>query len=269
MTRRIGLIVEYDGSPFAGFQRQANAPSVQGALEGAIASLTGQSTVLKGAGRTDAGVHAKGQVAAFDTESVLDTEHIRQGLNYYLPGEVSVVAAYDVAASFDPRRDALSRVYRYTFVAGRSRSPLRQRYAMHLERDVDVAGMTEALAYLEGERGFAPFCGRFDRNNTVRRIHQALAWRQGDSVHIEVEGTAFLPQQVRRIAGAALEVGLGERTIEGFRELADSSVRGAANRVLPPHGLCLIAVKYPGFPPGKEHAVTANDKAHTRQATLA
>ena len=116
MGRRVALVLEYEGTEYAGFQRQANAPTVQAALERALGDLTGQDVRVKGAGRTDAGVHATGQVVAFDTESVLPLERFHHGLNHYLPEDISVVDALGVSQAFDPRRNALARVYRYTLL---------------------------------------------------------------------------------------------------------------------------------------------------------
>jgi tRNA pseudouridine38-40 synthase len=251
MPRRIALVLEYDGTRYAGFQLQSNASSVQGALEEAIGKLTGASARVMGAGRTDAGVHAAGQVACFDTDSSLAVERFRAGLNHYLLEDIAVHNAYEVAGDFDPRRHAIARTYRYTMLEGVSRSPLRSRFAYQVGRSLDVASMNEAMAGLQGERDFAPFSGNLPSSGrTVRFMYRTQVWRQnGDEVCLEVEANAFLHQQVRRIAGAALGVGLRKMTVEEFAALADSSVHGAAALVLPPHGLCLRRVEYKDFPP--------------------
>jgi tRNA pseudouridine38-40 synthase len=246
--RKIALVLEYDGTAYAGFQRQANAPSVQVMVEEACQSLTGASTRLKAAGRTDAGVHAMGQVVAFETDSGLSEAQYQQGLNHYLPDDIVVKQARYVPLEFDPRRQAVSRVYRYTFLCSRSRSPLRRRFVYRVGRPVDMEVMQEALVYLEGERDFAPFSGSLDlHKSTTRRLYRTEVWAEEDEVHLELEGSAFLPQQVRRITGAVLRVGLGKLTVTGFRALADSRTRGAAHWVLPSQGLCLRQVKYTVF----------------------
>lgn len=262
MSRRIGMVLEYDGTAYGGFQLQPNAPTVQGELERAAYAMTHESSRVHGAGRTDAGVHAMGQVAVFDTESSLPVVRFRPGLNHHLPDDISILDAYDVEADFDPRRHALSRVYRYTFLEAASRSPLRRRYVHLVDRALDIEAMAEALSHLIGERDFAAFSGGLpEGKTTIRRMDRADVWREEDEVHIELEASAFLPQQVRRTAAAALRVGLGKTTIASFESLADSTVRGAAEYVLPPTGLCLRQVKYREFPP-ESHAATTDHTAH-------
>ena len=249
MSRRIALVLEYDGTRYSGFQLQTNLPTIQGALETAIEQLTGQAGRIHGAGRTDAGVHAQGQVACFDTESKLPIYRVVGGLNHYLDSDVAVQEAYDVDLDFDPRRHATSRVYRYTMLESRLRSPLRASTTYAIGRVLDVASMNTAVTSLEGERDFIPFCGNLSKGNTVRYMYRTQVWRQeGDEVCIEVEANAFIHQQVRRIAGAVLDVGLSKMTIPEFKTLADSGVQGLANHVLPARGLCLRRVEYNDFP---------------------
>ena len=260
-------MLEYEGTAYAGFQRQANAPSVQATIEEAIAALTGQQARLYGAGRTDAGVHALGQVAAFDTASGLPADRLRDGLNHYLPLDVAVVEAHETAPDFDPRRHAFSRVYRYSLLTRRARSPLRRRFTYAAPGPLDIAAMAAVLAVLEGERDFAPFCGRYPEGKpTRRRILRTAVWREGAEAHIEIEGNAFLPQQARRMAAAVLEVGLRERTSREFEQLANSGRRGAAQAVLPPQGLTLRQVKYANFPP-HDYATATHDQTHAESAT--
>ena len=248
-TRRVALVLEYEGTAYAGSQAQANAPTVQAEVERAVEALTGERRRLRLAGRTDAGAHAAGQVAAFDTHSDLPAARFRSGLNHHLPDDIAVVAAHDVTSYFDPRRDAVSRTYRYTFLERDARSPLRR--SVHVAgRKLDIDAMAGALAHLRGERDFAPFSGALaEDKSTVRRLYRAEVWRAGDEVHIEFEANAFLPQQVRRTAAAVLQVGLGKMTLSAFEALADSGTRGAAEQVLPAAGLCLRRVTYHGFPP--------------------
>ena len=266
MTRRIALVLEYEGTAYAGSQRQAAVPTVQAALERALEALTGAACRVSAAGRTDAGAHAAGQVVAFDTGSDLSTEAIRDGANHHLPEDIAVVSAHEVEEGFDPRRHAASRVYRSTFSERAVRSPLRRRFVHPVGRTLDVEAMSEALAYLEGTRDFAPFSGALPpEKTTVRRMYRAQAWREAGEVHLELEANAFLPQQVRRTAAAVLRVGLGKMTIEGFEALADATVRGAAEHVLPARGLCLQRVVYPDFPPVR---AAQNELAIGRHADL-
>ena len=250
MSRRIAAVIEYDGTRYAGFQIQSNAVTVQGTLEDAVGKLTGAASRVAGAGRTDAGVHAVGQVVCFDTQSGLAVERFRAGLNHHLPNDVAVRDAFDVRGGFDPRREAVARTYRYTMLESASRSPLRSRFAYHAGRGLDVASMDEAMAMLQGERDFGPFCGNPPKGSTVRQMYRTQVWRQDrDEVRVEVEANAFLHQQVRRMVGAALSVGMGRTTVEEFAAVASSGVRGAAAWVLPPQGLCLRRVEYRDFPP--------------------
>jgi tRNA pseudouridine38-40 synthase len=259
--RRIALVLEYEGTRYAGFQLQSNVASVQGALETAVEQLTGVTTRVHGAGRTDAGVHASGQVVCFDTDSELAIERFRAGLNHYLADDVAVRAVFDADAGFDPRRHAIARTYRYTMLESASRSPLRSRFVHHVGQQLDVASMNAALELLQGERDFAPFCGNLPQGgSTVRFMYRTQAWRQvGDEVCLELEANAYLHQQVRRIAGATLSVGLGRMTIDEYAAVANSKVHGAAAWVLPAKGLALLRVEYRDFPPlpersGAEHS---------------
>ncbi len=251
VSRKIALVLEYDGTAYAGMQFQKNAPTVQAVVEEAVLALTGAAVRVKAAGRTDAGVHAKGQVTVFETTSELPDERFHSGLNHYLPNDVAVKAAYSVGKDFDPRRDATARVYRYTLLNRKGRSPLRRAFAYHVPLPLDIAAMHQALASVEGERDFACFSGYVEASkSTVRRLMRTEVWREGDEVHLELEGNSFLPQQVRRMAAAVLEVGLGKMTIAGFQVMTESSIRGIAALVLPAHGLCLREVHYKEFPVG-------------------
>lgn len=254
--RRIALVLEYEGTRYAGFQLQSNVESVQGALEVAIERLTGVRARVHGAGRTDSGVHASGQVVCFGTESGLAIQRFRAGLNHYLADDIAVREAYEVALDFDPRRHAIARTYRYRMLESASRSPLRARFVHHVGRQLDVASMNAALELLQGERDFAPFCGNLPQGgSTVRYMYRTQAWRQdSDEVCLELEANAYLHQQVRRIAGATLDVGLGRKTIDEFAAVADAKVHGAAAWVLPARGLSLRRVEYRDFPPLPERS---------------
>jgi tRNA pseudouridine38-40 synthase len=260
--RRIALVLEYEGTRYAGFQVQTNVASVQGALETAVERLTGLWSRIYGAGRTDAGVHADAQVVAFDTESDLTIERFRTGLNHYLAEDVAVRGAFESELGFDPRRHAIARTYRYTMLESASRSPLRARFVHHVGRRLDVAAMNVALEALQGERDFAPFCGNLPQGgSTVRLMHQTQAWRQdSDEVCLELRANAYLHQQVRRIAGATLSVGLNKMTVDEFASIADSKVHGAAALVLPAKGLSLRRVEYRDFPPLTEQSVTEHSE---------
>ncbi len=265
MTRRIAFIVEYEGTGYAGFQRQANARSIQEELENAIESLTKARPTVRGAGRTDAGTHAIGQVAAFDTESAIPLERIAPGLNYYLGEQIAARSAHEVASAFDPRRDALARVYRYRILESRQPSPLRRRFTHRIGRALDASAMNAAAQSLVGERDFRAFSGAQPPGKSyVRRMARAEAWREGDELAAEFEANAFLPQQARRMVAALAKIGLGESTREEFEQMLESGAQGEAEVVFPARGLTLREVRYAGFPPENDGTTTN----HKTRATV-
>lgn len=243
---RLALTVEYDGTRYAGFQYQKNAHSIQEELEKAIASLTGENVRVRGAGRTDAGVHALGQVVAFDTASVHEPAAVLKALNHYLPDDIAVKAAVKVGDDFDPRRSAVSRRYRYTVVNGAIRSPLRRSFSHQEPSSLDTDAMARAASLYVGVHDFRRFAGRPDRPgaSTVREIWEAQVEKTGDTITIEVEGNAFLPHQVRRMAGALVDVGRGALTCEDIAAMLEGNSDSATARSLPARGLCLMRVKY-------------------------
>ena len=196
---------------------------------------------------------AVGQVAAFSTRSDLPCRRMVGGLNHLLPNDVAVHAAYDVPAAFDPRRDASSRVYRYTFLRQATRSPLGERYAHRISEPADEEAMRVALRSLEGEHDFSRLSGQVAKGKTtVRRVYATKLWREDSLLRFEVEANAFLPHQMRRIAGLLLAVGVGRLSPEGSRALLDGHLAtGLETKVktLPPQGLCLMRVNYEDFPP--------------------
>jgi tRNA pseudouridine38-40 synthase len=245
MERRIALLLEYDGTAYAGSQYQRNAPTIQAAVEAAIGRLTGERVRLALAGRTDAGVHAKGQVASFLTKSGHPPSAFLHGLNHYLPEDIAVVAAAEVPLGLDVRRHGRRRWYRYTICLRPGRPVLLRRYAWHLRGPLDVEAMARAAPLLEGEHDFAAFtqpamAGR----RTVRRVYRCQLWRKGQLLLLDMEANAFLPQQVRRTVGALVALGQGRLSLEGFRRLLAEAPPGAATWAAPPRGLCLMRVYY-------------------------
>ena len=253
MPRKVALVVEYDGTRYAGFQLQANALTIQGELETAIARLTLAEARVHGAGRTDQGVHAQGQVVAFSTDSALPCKELVSGLNHFLPADIAVQAAYNVPPTFDPRRHALSRVYQYTILNRAVRSPLMERDAYRVAVPLDDEAMAVSLRLLIGRHDFAPLSGPVPAGkSTVRNIYTTRLWRDGEIVRFEVEANAFLPHQMRRIAGLLLAVGTGRLSPEGVWGVLDGHSDLRAREKLtsaPSHGLRLMQVKYEDFPP--------------------
>jgi tRNA pseudouridine38-40 synthase len=243
--RRFALLMEYDGTRFAGSQLQSNAVTVQGVLEDAIVKATEEASRVAFAGRTDAGVHARGQVAAFDTSSRLDGETLRRALNAWLPEDVAVHDVAEVAAGFDPRRDARRRWYRYVIDNGAVRPALERGRAWRVAGELDVASMASAARRLVGKRDFAAFASRLEDEvaSSVRELYGFKVKKEGTSILLDVEANAFLPHQVRRMAGALVEVGRGKLRDEDYARLLDGPP-ASAGPAAPAHGLYLMRVTY-------------------------
>lgn len=245
---RVRAVIAYDGTDYGGFQRQANAPTVQGALETALARVTQEAITVLAAGRTDAGVHARGQVIAFDTVWRHELSDLRRALNAVLPADISVQEVEEAAPDFHPRYDAHSRHYRYTLYNAPVRWPLGRRYSLHVAAPLDVAAMQRAAQSLVGEHDFATFGrppqGAVGTGVTVRRVLVA-EWR-GEPSHLtfDIEANAFLYRMVRSIVGTLLQVGRGKMSVEKFVAVLASCDRSRAGPTAPPHGLCLVEVKY-------------------------
>ncbi len=242
--RRIALVVEYEGTAYAGSQYQKDARTVQGELEKALKRLTGKAIRMALAGRTDAGVHAKGQVAAFLTTVPYEAGVFRRALNSHLPQDIAVRSAWDVALSFDVRRHARRRWYRYRIYNGQSRRPLFRNQCWHVPEPLDVEAMREAAHHLLGRQDFAALAAPAGGRSTVRTVHWAEVRRCRCWVLFDIEADAFLPQQVRRTVGALVRVGQRKESAEGFRRLLAGAQPGAATFAAPAAGLCLMAVKY-------------------------
>ena len=244
--RRIALVLEYDGRPYGGSQVQKRMPTIQGELETAFERLTGERLRVAFAGRTDAGVHATGQAAAFTTASSLPVETFVRGLNAFLPPEIAVRRAIEAPADFDPRRHAASRTYRYTIYNGPVRSPLWRDRAWHVTEPLDEATMRRAASWLPGRHDFAAFSRR-EGVSTVRCVRRCDVERRGPLVTVEMEANAFLRHQVRRTVGALVRVGTGRLAPAGLRGLLRDRQPCAAGPVAPAHGLRLLRVDYAGL----------------------
>jgi tRNA pseudouridine38-40 synthase len=242
--RRIALVVEYDGTAYAGSQYQENASTIQGELERALEKLTGERTRLALAGRTDAGVHAEGQVVSFRTQTPYGVEVLVRALNAHLPQDIVVRSAREVMLGFQVRRQARRRWYRYLIYNGRQRPALRRHYCWHIAQPLDVEAMQEAAGQLVGEHDLAAFAAPSAPGRTVRTVYRAEVSRRRSWVMFDIEANSFLQQQVRRTVGALVQVGLGKQTVEDFRRVLTSAGRGAATLAAPPRGLCLMAVEY-------------------------
>ena len=241
------LVVEYDGTSYYGSQWQTGLPTIQGEIEKALQKLTGESIRIAMAGRTDAGVHARGQVVSVRTGSTLSTETFISGLNHYLPQDIAVKSAHTAGGSFDVRRSAVSRRYRYSILNTRTRSPLREAFACRITGTLDVAAMNRACRALIGEHDFASFASGVggDDKSTVRRVYRAEVTREGDLVVLDMVANAFVRHQIRSTAGCLVRIGLGRMSQDEFRSIIEARRPGLAGPTLPACGLCLVRVEYP------------------------
>ena len=260
--RHIRLVVEYDGTALCGWQRQANGPTVQGYLEAALGKLLAHEVAVVGASRTDAGVHARGQIASFRTERAIPLHGIRRGLNSLLPSAIAVADAAEVPDDFHPRFSATGKHYRYLVLTRSERSPRWRDRAWHHPGALDLAAMRQAAAALIGEHDFAAFrAAGCTAKRTVRRIDEiGISGGEGEAgnpclVAFDVRGNAFLRNMVRIVVGTLVEVGAGRRPIEQVAEILASLDRTRAGITAPPHGLELMSVRYDGRKMGPPHGV--------------
>ncbi|MEE2884781.1 MAG: tRNA pseudouridine(38-40) synthase TruA [Chloroflexota bacterium] len=243
---KIALVVEYDGTNYKGFQYQSDFPTIQEEIEKAIHKFTGESLRVSGAGRTDAGVHALGQVVSFKTLTNHSTDTIVNALNFYLPGDIAVKSARMVDDRFDPRRCAISRKYRYTIVSSLTRSPLRVRtaFVMRGALDLNFGAMETCIALLKGSHDFTRFAGKIEKGKSAyRKIYTASIESSVDKLIFDFEGSSFLPHQVRRMVGALVDVGRGNILEIQFKAMLKGAAR-PSSRCLPAEGLCLVGVNY-------------------------
>ncbi|MFC1874382.1 tRNA pseudouridine(38-40) synthase TruA [Chloroflexota bacterium] len=244
---RIVLIVEYDGTLYHGSQWQTGLPTIQGEIEKALWQLTGERERVAAASRTDAGVHARGQVVSFKTASSHSCPTFINGLNYYLPRDIAVKGAHRVSESFNVRRQAVSREYRYQILNSRTRSPLRRGSAHLVAGELDITVMNQACGCLVGQHDFASFASDVEAGlkRTVRRVYQAEVSREGEMVIFRMKANSFLPHQVRNTVGALIRVGLGRMSLNEFSGIMEKKTPGLAGPVAPACGLCLVQVNYP------------------------
>jgi tRNA pseudouridine38-40 synthase len=232
--------VQYDGTDFEGFQTQVGRRTVQGELEGTLSQiLAGSRVKVEGAGRTDAGVHAKGQLIAFTWPGRQTAAQLGVSLAALLPTDVAVGPLRRVPADFRPRYRALQREYRYSIWNGPA-SPLRERYALGVREPLDAAAMAAAAELLVGRHDFSAFGGK--NRQPMRTLHRVRIRRQGRAITIEVVGQAFLRQMVRRLVAALIRVGRGQATAADVATALRSRRPAFAGRAVPAHGLCLWRV---------------------------
>ena len=246
VTTKIVLVIEYNGARYHGFQLQADMPTIQGEIEEAIWKLTGEKLRVMVTSRTDAGVHARGQVVSFRTGSAHDTETFINGLNYYLPGDIAVKAAYRVKDSFNVRRNAVSREYHYCILNSLTRSPLKEGFYHRVAGRLDVDAMNQACQTLIGRHDFASFTSDLgpEIKSTVREVYRAEVKKDGELFVFSVVANAFLPHQVRVTAGTLIRVGLDRANNEEFNNILAAKKPGLAGPTAPACGLYLVRVNY-------------------------
>lgn len=243
---RFRLTVEYDGAPFVGWQRQDNGPSVQGALEEAIFKLSGERVTVTGAGRTDAGVHAFGQVAHFDLEKEFAADKIRDALNHFLrPAPVSVLEAVLAAPDFHARFSAKGRHYLYRILCRRAPPALERGRIWHVVHDLDAEAMHEGAQYLIGQHDFTTFrAAECQAKSPVKTLDRLDVARAAGEIEIQASARSFLHHQVRSIAGTLKLVGEGKWTPRDVKQALEACDRARCGPVAPPDGLYLMRVDY-------------------------
>ncbi len=241
------LELSYDGSGFHGYAIQPDVRTVQGEVEAALRRMAGDGVVTSVAGRTDAGVHAVGQVVSFEATKELDTTRLARSLNSLVGPEIAVQSAVRAENGFDARRDAISRRYRYEILNRTVPDPFRRHLTWHVHRKLDVGAMSAAAGMFVGEQDFSSFC-RDDEGKSRKRYVIEASWsRQPDDiVAFDIEANAFCHQMVRSLVALCVEVGKGNRTVEAVAAVMEGRDRNLASGAAPPQGLKLVSVSYEG-----------------------
>ncbi len=252
--RNIKLTIQYDGTGFLGWQVQPQGPTIQGELEKALRRITGVKTVLTGSGRTDAGVHALGQVANFRTDSKIPVEGLLKGLNSLLPPSIAVVKAEEVPLEFHSIRDSLLKEYRYHLIISSFPQPLWNKRAWVLSHPLDIASMQQAAGIFKGTHDFTSFrASGSEARTSVRTVYRCEISRCGHSpfppsggIHFDINVAAdgFLRYMVRNMVGILVEIGKGARSPMDVNRILEARNRSAAGRTAPPEGLYLVKVAY-------------------------
>jgi len=244
-TRTIRVVIEYDGTEFSGWQRQPGLRTIQECLEVAVRQMTGEEVRVQGAGRTDAGVHADGQVASFPLRARIPEHGLLRGLNSILPPDIAIVSVSDAPAGFDARFSARGKVYRYRIWNHLVRSPLHARSSWHCRSTLDMAAMRAAAGQLVGEHDFRAFrASDCERRTTVRALRRLDVERQGALITIEIEATAFLKNMVRIVVGTLVDIARGQIPRDSIARMLQTGDRAAGGVTAPPQGLTLLRVIY-------------------------
>jgi tRNA pseudouridine38-40 synthase len=245
--RNLKLIVEYEGTNYSGWQAQKTLPTVQGTLVQVARRLTrDENASVAGASRTDAGVHALGQVVGLKADTDMSCQDLIKGLNFFLPDDIVVKEAIDMPPDFDPRRGSKGKIYLYRIVNRNHPSALLRNFSWNIFNPLDLGAMREAATHFIGEKDFSSFMAAdSDANHAVREVTSVEIFEKEDGlVEIEVRGTAFLRHMVRIMVGTLVAVGKGKRRPSDIHGIIDARSREAAGMTAPAQGLCLVRVEY-------------------------
>ncbi len=243
--RRIRLRVAYDGTNYSGWQIQPVAITIEKVLDDAIRQLTGENIHVIGASRTDAGVHAMGNVAVFDTESSIPADRFTYALNRYLPADVIVQESDEVVADFHPRHCDTRKTYCYRILNTEFGIPQKRNYTWNVPGNIDTDRMKKAAGYLIGEHDFKSFCCvRTQAESTIRTVYSLDVDKKDDEIHITISGNGFLYNMVRIIAGTLIQVGKGRFEPEYVKQMLEACDRTQAGQTAPPQGLTLMKIEY-------------------------
>ncbi len=243
--KRIMLTVAYDGTGYKGWQIQPKVPTIEGELNRHLSELMGEAITVIGGSRTDAGVHALGNVAVFDTATRIPGEKIAYALNQRLPDDIRIQKSEEVAGDFHPRHCDSRKTYEYRIYNAEFPLPTKRLYAGFTYRQLDVMSMSDAAAFLVGEHDFKSFCSVATVvDSTIRTIYEATVERQGKEIVVRVCGNGFLYNMVRIIVGTLMEVGYGKYKAEHVRDILDAKERQAAGPTVPANGLTLVQYQF-------------------------
>lgn len=241
----VKLVLEYDGTCYAGWQRQPDHLTIQEAIERAIRQVSQATISVIGAGRTDSGVHARGQVASFRTDLDWPAFNWMRALNAVLPTDIVVRSSAMMDDHFHAQHDARGKLYTYRILHRQPRPTIDRAFVWHIYKPLDEVAMQQGAARLIGSQDFSSFEGSLtDNDNPICHLQRLAVLRQDEEIHIEAYADRFLKHMVRAIVGTVVEVGLGKRTVDSLTEVLRSRDRSAAGQTAPPHGLCLMRVDY-------------------------
>lgn len=285
-TRNIKLTIAYDGTDYVGWQVQPNGPTIQAELEKALLKLTGETRRIMGSGRTDSGVHAVGQVAAFETDSSIPARKFQRGLQTFLPHDIQVLSSCQVHDSFHATHWAVRKHYRYIIGNAKQMSPFWRRYVHHFHGELNVDRMHEAAQYLLGQHDFRCFESQYpNRATSVRTIESATVTQHagwnvwdaepaaserpgGDFLWFDVEADGFLYNMVRAIGGTLVKIGRGYWPPEMMQQIIEKQDRSIAGETAPPQGLYLMRVDYRSEPDASDVTPTGHVKGESPQASV-